>query len=94
MTPSAPGIYTLEREAGAALWAVNLAREESDLTPWSDGSPWEDLVSAAPAPDDASQRRLLAGVEAEQKTGLWGWCLALAAAVMLLELALANRTSR
>ncbi|MFA5124093.1 VWA domain-containing protein, partial [Zavarzinia sp.] len=94
VTPAAPGIYTLEREAGAALWAVNLAREESDLTPWSDGSPWEDLVSAAPAPDDASQRRLLAGVEAEQKTGLWGWCLALAATVMLLELALANRTSR
>lgn len=96
VSPTLPGIYAFTQDAETKLWAVNLAAEESDLAPWPEGQPWQQLVYPKLPPDATkeSARVALAAVEAEQRTGLWWWCLAAMAALLLAELSLANRTVR
>jgi hypothetical protein len=96
VTPVAPGIYAWSAPgAPQRLFAVGLSAEESDLAPWSEGTPWVRLISAEkPSPRSAPERRNLAATEAEQRSGLWWWCFAVAVFLLLSELALANRTVR
>jgi hypothetical protein len=87
----APGIYA----AGSRLVAVNLDPAESDLAPWPEGAPWNDLVSTEPlppTPPDAIHSALAA--DTEQQNPLWWWTLVALAAFALAELTLANRTTR
>lgn len=94
VTPLAPGIYEFSQGADRKIFAVNLAREESDLATWESGTPWLGLVSDQPAPAPKIPRSELAATEAEQRSPLWWWAAAAAALLMLSELLVANRTAR
>jgi len=95
LTPTAPGVYEWSRGNERSLFAVNLPPEESDLAPWSEGTPWNQLASTEPAASsNASARINLAAQDAEQQSPLWWWCFAAMAVFALAELAFANRTSR
>jgi hypothetical protein len=95
--PTAPGLYEFTApEAPTRLVAVGLAPEESDLSPWPDGTPWfalsapPDQTASRPAPRPAP----LPAPESETQNPLWWWALAAMALFALSELALANRTAR
>lgn len=94
--PDAPGIYTLNVPgAPPRLVAVNLDPAESDLSPWPEGAPWNDLVSAEPIPPPAPDTlRTALAADTEQQNPLWWWALAALAVAALAELTLANRTTR
>lgn len=95
VSPQKPGVYVFEYNGEHAIYAVNVAPEESDLTPWADGTPWSDFASPENAERSAlSKRSALAAADAEQRTGLWSWCFLAAAGLMLVELTVANRTTR
>lgn len=91
-----PGVYAFEQPGGTQLYAVNVATDESDLSPWTPGEPWRDLVSpAAGSPHGAAATRAaMAAADAEQKNGLWGWFFLAAGCLLLVELTAANRTTR
>jgi hypothetical protein len=93
---NAPGIYAFEAPgAPPRLVAVNLDPAESDLAPWAEGTPWNDLVSteALPPPAPDTVRSALAA-DSEKQNPLWWWALAALACFALAELTLANRTTR
>ncbi|HLP07711.1 MAG TPA: hypothetical protein VK178_06065, partial [Opitutaceae bacterium] len=95
ITPARPGVYTFAQGEHSRLWAVNVVPEESNLAPWTQGQPWRNLVNPArPAEQAESERRALAADDAEQRSGLWWWCLAAMALASLVEITLANRTVR
>lgn len=93
--PDAPGLYRWTHDGEISLHAVNLVADEGDLTPWPSGMPWQTLASTDPAPTPSITRQNhLAAAEAEQNSPLWWWCFAALALFLLIELPLANRTSR
>ncbi|MDF3058146.1 MAG: putative rane protein [Rariglobus sp.] len=96
--PQAPGIYEWSRGHQRSLHAVNLPPEESDLAPWTEGSPWAQLISASSDAGRELSRTSssvhLAAQDAEQQNPLWWWCFAAMAVFALTELAFANRTTR
>jgi hypothetical protein len=92
--PPAPGVFVFNFKGQRKLIAVNLAPEESDPAAWSDGTPWENLVSDASVAASGAPRTAMASAEAEQRAPLWWWLAAAMAIVMLAELGLANRTTR
>ena len=95
IVPTAPGVYEWTREHERSLFAVNLPAEESDLAPWNEGMPWNQLASPEPAASSSASARIdLAAQDAEQQSPLWWWCFAAMAVFALAELAFANRTSR
>ena len=94
VTPTAPGVYEFTSGAERKLFAVNLAPEESDPTLWNDGTPWLALESHARAPAAARMAVALGAEEAERKSPLWWWLIAIVALCALAELGVANRTSR
>ena len=96
ITVSAPGVYVWSSPTGGReLYAVGLDLDESDLIPWSEGTPWLGLVSREnAAPKSTRHLSPLMAREAEQQNGLWWWCLAAAAVFLVSELSLANRTAR
>ncbi|HLP01211.1 MAG TPA: BatA and WFA domain-containing protein [Opitutaceae bacterium] len=95
ITPARPGVYAFAQGERSHLWAVNVVPEESDLAPWAQGQPWRNLVNPVrPAEQAESARRALAADDAEQRSGLWWWCLAAMALALLAEITLANRTVR
>jgi hypothetical protein len=91
-----PGVYAFEQPGGVQLYAVNVAADESDLSPWAPGEPWHDLVP--PTTHDARgsgvPRAALAAADAEQKNGLWGWFFLAVGCLLLVELTAGNRTTR
>ncbi len=101
VVPLAPGIYEFTHGSERTLFAVNLPPEESDLTPWEAGAPWTMLVGAIDADNKPAKRIANAGgrtraaeLDAEQRAPLWWWAVAAVAALLLAEMALANRTAR
>jgi hypothetical protein len=94
--PDAPGIYALAAPGSPPrLVAVNLDPAESDLSPWPEGAPWNDLVSIESLPPAApTALHAAASSDTEQQNPLWWWALAALAAFALAELTLANRTTR
>lgn len=93
--PAKPGVYEFGTGNSRTLFAVNLAPEESDLEPWTEGAPWRQLSSPATTGAKAGGQRVsLARVEAEQRSPLWWWCVVAVALLLLTELGLANRTAR
>ncbi|XHR30661.1 MAG: VWA domain-containing protein [Chthoniobacteraceae bacterium] len=107
VVPPQPGLYRFTpgaanakatpqpSAAGARLYAVNVADEESDLTPMKD-APWQKLQNHDPAPPpEASQSAQFRETEgnARKNANAWWW-LAFAALVLLAaETALSNRTA-
>jgi hypothetical protein len=74
---------------------VGLAEDESDLAPWSAGTPWKDLVSSEKAPATPfAVRQADASADAERDSSLGWWAFVGLAVFALAELGLANRTSR
>lgn len=94
VTPRAPGIYEFSAGTTKSLFAVNLTPEESDLAPWSEGTPWLDLVSTEAPKVVVNAPVDLAAVDAEQRSSLWWWLVAALAFVLLAEVGIANRTTR
>ncbi len=95
ITPTAPGVYEWSRGNERSLFAANVPPEESDLAPWSEGTPWAQLASTEPAASSNTSARInLAAQDAEQQSPLWWWCFAAMAVFALAELAFANRTFR
>lgn len=96
VVPAAPGVFEWKPANGTRrLYAVNVPAEESDLTPWREGTPWLGLAGEGLPPRRLNERAVvLAAQQSEQQSRLWWWCLALAAVFLLSELSLANRTSR
>jgi hypothetical protein len=95
LTPAAPGIYEWTRGRERTLHAVNIPPEESDLSVWSEGTPWTRLESTEhTAPSATVERLQLAARDAEQQSPLWWWCFAALAVFALAELTFANRTTR
>ena len=92
----APGIYAFNTPGTSPrLVAVNLDPAESDLAPWPEGTPWNDLVSNDPIPPPAPDTvRSALAADTEQTNPLWWWALAALATFALAELTLANRTTR
>ncbi len=96
ITPSAPGVYEFAApDSPRRLYAVGLAPEESELTPWREGTPWTDLVSSEkPRADSLDTRVAVAHIQSENQSPLWWWAFAAMAIFALAELSLANRTAR
>ncbi len=93
--PTAPGIYEFSSGTDKKLFAVNLTADESDPTPWTEGSLWSDLAATGPAPRDLTLPQVnLAAFEAEQRSPLWWGAIAAVVLLLLAELGLANRTMR
>ncbi|MEA3188930.1 MAG: hypothetical protein QOD99_2760 [Chthoniobacter sp.] len=92
----APGLYEFLAGEKKTFFAVNIPTEESDLRPWQN----MDQLLALESKEHATQSRAavappirLSNEAAEARQRLWSWLLALCAAGMLAELALANRTT-
>ncbi len=96
VVPTAPGIYEFSSGPERKLFAVNLAPEESDLTPADAGAPWSGLVSKAPVPTRSTftARMAMDAMAAERQQSFWWATLLIAAFLLLGELGLANRTRR
>lgn len=98
VVPTAPGLYAFEQpNAPARFYAVNLDTAESDLAPWPTPDDFQRLVSkepAAPLPVITTPEGERAVVDASliDERQVWWWLLAAALAVLMAELALANRT--
>jgi len=92
--PSVPGLYEFTGRSVKKTFAVNTPAEESDLSPWPNP---DQLASLETTESQASAPRhsLLpaARIMAENRQRLWWWLLAAGTCVLLVELALANRTS-
>jgi hypothetical protein len=91
-----PGIYEFTAPGQPrTLHAVGLDPAESDLAPWPEGRPWQQLLNPDPAPPQLLDSRLLAAsAETEHQNPLWWWAFAALALFALAELSLANRTTR
>ena len=90
-----PGVYEFTDGKNQTLFAVNLAAEESDPAPWTDGEPWLGLISNEPVASKKNQPQVtLAAFDAEQNSPLWWWLFAAVGFLLLAELGLANRTAR
>ena len=94
VTPREPGVYEFADGATRSFYAVNLAEEESDPAPWSEGTPWTQLTAPSRSLEVAWRPGLAAGADAERQGQLWWWAVAAMAVMVLAEIGLANRTSR
>ena len=94
--PEAPGLYEFSGRAGTRIFAVNTPVEESDLSPWPNPNQLAALESVAPPVANQHRPAALpvAWAIAENRQRLWWWLLLAGAGVLMLELTLANRTSR
>jgi len=94
--PSTPGLYEFSGNSVKKVFAVNTAIEESDLSPWLN----PDQLAALESPASAAANVRMAAVTpaawaaAENRQRLWWWLLVLGGCALLIELALANRTTR
>jgi hypothetical protein len=92
-----PGIYTIA--PGAQHFAVNLAPEESRLTPLTPdrlttlGVPLR-RTAPVPAPADPRRAAQAQASEVEGRQKLWRWLVAATLVVLLLETLIAGRLSR
>ena len=94
-----PGIYAFEQpDAPHRFYAVNLDTGESDLAPWPTPTDFNRLVSVEKSgqPTHRGFRETAVNVAADaalvDERHAWWWLLAAAFAILLLELAVANRT--
>lgn len=96
VVPTAPGIHVFTSPSmEPKYYAVNLPPEESDLTGWSDGTPWVNLTATAKsARPETISGPPLAALDAEQRAPLWWGIFAAAAVLLVAEIGLANRTMR
>ncbi|MCA9170525.1 MAG: hypothetical protein KDB23_22760, partial [Planctomycetales bacterium] len=92
-----PGLYTLARDAGPEIVAVNLAPEESRLQP-IDPQELEKLGIQLGKHETASElelrERQLKDFELESRQQGWRWLIFAALAILLAETWVAGRTSR
>lgn len=90
---TAPGLYEFSAGDFRKIFAVNIAPEESDLSPWPQPEQLAALESKAAVSARAEASLPLSDTTAENQQRLWWWALAACGAVLLAELALANRTA-
>ena len=90
-----PGSTNSPPPGARQIFAVNTPPQESDLAPWPDPAQLTQLESADTPPPCGRPAALppLRDEAAENQQRLWWWALALCAAAILAELALANRTA-
>lgn len=97
--PTVPGLYVFEqRDTPKQFYAVNLDTAESDLSPWPTPEDFARLVN--PEKEKPAAERVAAGPRVEpildaslvDERQVWWWLLVAAVGVLLLELALSNRT--
>jgi hypothetical protein len=93
--PVAPGLYEYSGGGARKVFAVNTPPEESDLAPWPNAAQLATLESTnAPGTGVLAASAVPMSSEvAENRQRVWWWLLAGAAAALLVELAIANRTS-
>jgi hypothetical protein len=99
VTPVMPGIYAFEQPAAPRrFYAVNLDTAESDLTPWPTPADFDRLASVEKSGQPTRRGLREATVDVVTDAALvderhaWWWLLAAAFTLLLLELAVANRT--
>jgi len=92
-----PGLYRFQPEKGEpTMVAVNLAPEESNLSPWTQMEELAQLENpeAAPPRDERVQTQIAGISPPEQENdSLWWWLLTAVFLLLVGELALANRTA-
>ena len=95
--PGVPGLYAFVGRGGERkVYAVNPPPEESDLASWPNFEQLTALESTAPLPPTGSAPPAalsINGAAAENQQRFWWWVLAACGALVLAELALANRTA-
>ncbi len=89
-----PGLYEFVAGDLREVFAVNTPSEESDLSPWPKPEQLATLSSKEDSPTSVvAPAASFNATLSENRQQLWWWALALAAVVLLAELALANRTT-
>ncbi|MEO6567987.1 MAG: VWA domain-containing protein [Opitutaceae bacterium] len=105
VTPAVPGIYALEQpNLPKRFYAVNVDTAESDLEPWPTPTDFARLIAPVLNPEESGSKPAVAKRQAlfrfdtvpdpslVDERQMWWWLLAAAVAVLLLELAISNRT--
>jgi hypothetical protein len=91
--PVLPGVYRFQPANGSPrFYAVNLAPDESRLSPWPSPEDFARLESAEPR--KPSPAPVIRPAESTSSQNLWWWLLMVVALLFLTELSLANRTAR